>query len=79
MSIHAIDIAIKDAGGLSALAGLLGISPATVAQWRNGSRPVPVILCVDIERVTNGAVTRQQLRPDDWIRIWPELSAEKVA
>lgn len=31
-------------------------------------------LCVSIERATNGAVTRRDLRPDDWARIWPELA-----
>lgn len=34
-------------------------------------------LCVAIEQSTAGAVTRQELRPDDWHLIWPEL-AEKV-
>lgn len=34
-------------------------------------------LCVAIEQATDGAVTRQELRPDDWAAIWPEL-AEKV-
>lgn len=32
--------------------------------------------CVAIERATNGAVTRKDLRPHDWRDIWPEL-AEK--
>lgn len=34
----------------------------------------------DIERITGGAVTRQNLRPDDYARIWPELAppAEEV-
>ncbi len=27
-----------------------------------------------IERATNGAVTRRDLRPDDWHEIWPELA-----
>ena len=31
-------------------------------------------LCVAIERATNGAVTRRDLRPDDWQDIWPELA-----
>lgn len=35
-------------------------------------------LCVAIERATEGAVSRRDLRPDDWERIWPEL-AEKAA
>jgi len=30
-------------------------------------------LCVSIERATDGAVTRRDLRPDDWHLIWPEL------
>ena len=33
-------------------------------------------LCVRIERETFGAVTRKDLRPDDWAEIWPELVAE---
>lgn len=31
-------------------------------------------LCVSIERESNKAVTRQELRPDDWKNFWPELS-----
>lgn len=30
--------------------------------------------CVAIERATGGAVTRKDLRPNDWQDIWPELS-----
>lgn len=30
-------------------------------------------LCVRIRRSTGGAVTRRDLRPDDWHQIWPEL------
>lgn len=39
-------------------------------------------LCVQLEQKTRGEVTRQELRPDDWQAIWPELSepaAEKQA
>lgn len=33
-----------------------------------------------IEQATNGNVTRQVLRPDDWWLIWPELSpSEEVS
>ncbi len=32
-------------------------------------------LCADIERESGGVVTRMDLRPDDWHRIWPELAA----
>ena len=34
-------------------------------------------LCVIIEKVTNGQVTRKDLRPDDWHLIWPELVKEE--
>lgn len=30
-------------------------------------------LCVGIERESNRQITRQMLRPTDWMRIWPEL------
>lgn len=30
-------------------------------------------LCVSIEQESKGAVTRKDLRPDDWGDIWPEL------
>ena len=31
-------------------------------------------MAVGIERATCARVTRQDLRPTDWIRIWPELA-----
>jgi DNA-binding transcriptional regulator YdaS (Cro superfamily) len=66
--------ACEIAGGKAALARLIGVSPPTVQQWANGSRPVPLDRCVRIEQVTNGAVTRKDLRPNDWHLIWPELA-----
>lgn len=46
-----------------------------------GYRTPSPILSLAIERATNGAVTRRDLRPDDWHLIWPELAteAEKVS
>lgn len=61
------------------LAKLIGIAPSFVNQWVKGSRPVPITACVVIESVTNGAVTRQELRPDDFQKIWPELAQAPVA
>jgi DNA-binding transcriptional regulator YdaS (Cro superfamily) len=55
------------------LARLLGVSPTFVYQWCTGRRRIPLKTCVDIEQLTNGAVTRKDLRPDDWQEIWPEL------
>jgi DNA-binding transcriptional regulator YdaS (Cro superfamily) len=58
------------------LAEKLAITPVLISQWANRSRPVPPERCVEIERATDGQVSRKDLRPDDWIRIWPELGTE---
>lgn len=55
------------------LAKKLGVTDSFISQWRTGYRPVPVEYCAQIEKATNGLVTRQHLRPLDWFRIWPEL------
>lgn len=60
-------------GGRIALAKLVGVSPSYVSQLIAGARPLPVERCPAIERATSGAVTRRDLRPDDWWLIWPEL------
>ncbi|MGJ9420448.1 transcriptional regulator [Massilia sp. CMS3.1] len=64
---------VKTRATQSELATKLAITPVLVNQWANRKRPVPPDRCVDIERATEGAVTRPELRPDDWHRIWPEL------
>jgi len=66
-------------GGQAKLARLIGVTNPTVNQWVRGSRPVPIERCPDIERATGGAVTRRDLRPDDWQRIWPELAKSEAA
>lgn len=45
-----------------------------ICAWANGNRSVPPARCVAIEKATNGVVTRRDLRPDDWMKIWPELA-----
>jgi len=65
--------ACRVVGSQAILANLIGVSPAAVNQWISGHRPIPIERCVSIERATNGAVTRRDLRPDDWRLIWPEL------
>lgn len=66
--------ACRIVGSQAILADKIGVSPAAVNQWISGHRPVPTLRCIDIERATGGAVTRKDLRPDDWARIWPELA-----
>ena len=57
-----------------AVAHALGVTPPVVSDWVTGKKGVPLERCVQIERATNGEVTRRELRPDDWQDIWPELT-----
>ena len=54
------------------------LSNSVAYQWHRGIRPVPTARVVEIERATDGAVTRKELRPNDWHLIWPELKDEAV-
>lgn len=79
MTQIAIDIssAVKKAaaivGSQKALAEIVGVSPKSVWAWiERGS--VPAVYCVSIEMATGGAVTRRDLRPDDFHLIWPDLT-----
>ncbi|ALR08233.2 helix-turn-helix domain-containing protein [Xylella fastidiosa] len=61
--MNAIDIAINKLGSVSALAASLGVRQSAISNWRARGR-VPAERCIDIERVTNGAVSCRELRPD---------------
>lgn len=47
-----------------ALAKRLGVTPAAVRHWSNGTRVVPGERCRDIQAATQGAVTCPELRAD---------------
>lgn len=64
-------------GSQISLAKAINSHAPDVSDWASGHRNVPIDKAVAIELATNGEVTRKDLRPDDWERIWPEL-AEKV-
>lgn len=61
------------------LARAIGVPPVLISQWKNDVRQVPIERCVPIEKATAGAVTRRDLRPDDWHQIWPELAEKDAA
>lgn len=63
-------------GGASRLAEALGVSISFLSQMASGAAPISPARCVAIEQATSGAVTRKDLRPDDWQQIWPELAEE---
>lgn len=65
-----------EAPGIRAAIVGLGISKQAIANWK-ASDSVPVKHCAAIEIATRGAVTRKDLRPNDWQKIWPELATEE--
>ena len=58
---------IAKLGGPHAVGKMLGITGQAVSQWRR----VPVDRAIAIERATNGAVTREELRPDIFCPLIP--------
>lgn len=64
-------------GKQSELARLIGRRPQEIWNWLNRGDEIAAEACTAIELATNGAVTRRDLRPDDWARIWPELATHK--
>lgn len=52
-----------------------GTTRGYLRQIAYGNKVSSAEIASSIELATSGAVTRQELRPDDWSRIWPELSA----
>ena len=61
---------------MSARVALAKAAGTTYLHLRNiafSGKSCGALLAVDIEAATDGAVRRQDLRPDDWHRIWPEL------
>lgn len=51
-------------GAVSDMAKKLGVSRTWLSLVVNGRKPPSPILCVMIERLTNGKVKRKVLRPD---------------
>lgn len=65
---------LSERGSRLSFAERLKVPAPLVSQWANGDRAIPIERCVEIEVATDGAVTRRDLRPDDWRSIWPELA-----
>ncbi len=65
-------------GGATRLAAALGIDKSYLSQMASKTRPISPTRCLLIERETNGAVTRQDLRPNDYWLIWPDLKAPET-
>lgn len=57
------------------ISSMTGTSRGYLLQIGYGYKKASAALAARIELATDGAVSRQQLRPDDWKVIWPELDA----
>ena len=64
-------------GGPTAIAKQLHISPPAVCSWRKNRIPFDklVYLAAEIEKQSNGELTRKAMFPLDWQYIWPEIQA----
>ena len=61
---HPIDKVAVIIGSQSLLAEALGISKGAVNQWKTNGRKIPAEHVLKIESLTNGKVSRHELRPD---------------
>jgi DNA-binding transcriptional regulator YdaS (Cro superfamily) len=61
----------------AAFARRIGVSSAMLYQFEHGIRPVAHKYGAAIESASGGKVTRQELFPDDWESIWPELARRR--
>lgn len=72
-------IASNERGTAKKLAETLDVSMSYMSQMISGISPISIERCVEIEQATSGAVTRKDLRPTDWPKIWPELKDAEAA
>ena len=64
---EALEKAVTQVGSTQILADHLGVTKGAVSQWKLEGRRIPAEHCPLIERLTNGAVHCEELRPDvDW-------------
>lgn len=73
-----IEKAITFFGSQANLAKELEVKRMNIQYWKKSNASIPIKRCLQIEQLTNGAVTRQDLRPDDYWEIWPDLLKEKI-
>jgi DNA-binding transcriptional regulator YdaS (Cro superfamily) len=68
----------QERGRQAALAKAIGAHAPDVSRWADGKRPIPMEYGAAIELATGGAVTRREMFPNDWHRLWPELVEKSV-
>lgn len=71
------DFLSEKKGRASWLSNTIGIDKGYMSLLRKGILKVPIHHCLSIEIVTNGAVTREDLRPEDAHLIWPDIASKR--
>jgi DNA-binding transcriptional regulator YdaS (Cro superfamily) len=71
-------VLIQKLGGSTAVARLLGIKPSSVDGWRTKGIPRDKLIRLASIAELRGIARRQDLLPDDWHLIWPELAGESL-
>jgi hypothetical protein len=64
---------IKKLGGVSAAAQYFKRSKSQVSTWQTVGIPEVLLMTKAARLESEGVITRQQLYPDTWLEIWPEL------
>ena len=57
----------------------LDVSKSYLSQMATGRASINAERCIEIEKFTHGAVSRADLRPQDWHRIWPDYDIESTS
>lgn len=58
----------------AAFAARCRTSTNTLRNIAYGQKRAGAALCIAIEQATGGAITRADLRPEDWPLLWPEYA-----
>ncbi len=70
---------LQKRGRQSELAKAIGAHASDLSDWVHDKRPIPFPYGSPIESASGGLVTRQEMFPHDWRRLWPELAASASA
>ncbi|MGL5949113.1 MAG: helix-turn-helix domain-containing protein [Aeromonas sp.] len=78
-----VSLAAKKVGGsIAKLARKMGLSQPSIHEWASGKYPLPMNRCIELEKITNGEVMCEEMRPDvDWgyLRGTKRRRAKKLA
>ena len=72
MNLH--EYLSQERGRQALMAKAIGAHAPDISRWADGSRAIPFHFGAPIELATGGQVTRKEMFPCDWERLWPELA-----